>query len=163
MAITPNPKFTELEFYDLELHDQVEHLDRQIQQLEQDLDDPPDNSLPPDIDIDTLPETIRSLELECDQLKEQLSVAFHQNVIKSTAARSLNESHLVIKNLPELFVIGIQTSSRCFTKKLRNEMTSLVSIYLRLKNCDRTRHGSERQNPTSSVSKAGGVGLESQI
>jgi chaperonin cofactor prefoldin len=99
MAITPNPKFTELEFYDLELHDQVEHLDRQIQQLEQDLDDPPDNSLPPDIDIDTLPETIRSLELECDQLKEQLSVAFHQNVIKSTAARSLNESHLVIKNL----------------------------------------------------------------
>ncbi|CAO3681394.1 unnamed protein product [Umbelopsis vinacea] len=99
MAITPNQKFTELEFYDLELHDQVEHLDRQIQQLEQDSDDPPDNSLPPDIDIDTLPETIRSLELECDQLKEQLSVAFHQNVIKSTAARSLNESHLVIKNL----------------------------------------------------------------
>lgn len=99
MAMTPNQKFTELEEYDLELYEQLEYLDRQIQQLQQDLADPPDDTVPDDIDLDTLPETIHNLELECDQLKDQLSTAFHQNVIKNTVARSMNASHLVIKNL----------------------------------------------------------------
>ncbi|GAB5586243.1 hypothetical protein Unana1_01143 [Umbelopsis nana] len=99
MAMTPNQKFTELEEYDLELYEQLEYLDRQIQQLQQDLADPPDDTVPDDIDLDMLPETIHNLELECDQLKDQLSTAFHQNVIKNTVARSMNASHLVIKNL----------------------------------------------------------------
>lgn len=99
MAMAVADKYTELEIYDLELNEQLQHLDRKIDQLEQDLQDPPDYSIPEGIDRDQLPETIYNLETECDRLKEQLSEAFHQNVIKNTAERSLDMSHTVIKNL----------------------------------------------------------------
>ncbi|KAJ2960028.1 hypothetical protein NQZ79_g4620 [Umbelopsis isabellina] len=92
-------KYTELELYDLELNEQLQYLDRKIEQLEQDLEDPPDNSIPESIDRDQLPETIYNLETDCDRLKEQLSEAFHQIVIKNTAEHSLDMSHTVIKSL----------------------------------------------------------------
>jgi len=99
MADIANEKYTELELYDLQLYEQLEYLERNIASIEQDLADPPDDSLPDDIDSEALPETIRALELECDQLRTELASAFQEGVIKTTALQSLNASHLVIKNL----------------------------------------------------------------
>jgi hypothetical protein len=99
MAMAVTDKYTELELYDLELNEQLQYLDRKIQQLEQDLQDPSDDSIPEGIDRDQLPETIHNLEVDCDRLKGQLSEAFHRTVIKTTAERSLDVSHMVIKSL----------------------------------------------------------------
>jgi hypothetical protein len=92
-------KYTELELYDLQLYEQLENLERNIALLEQDLGDPPDNSIPEDIDVEALPEAIKALESECDQLRAELAAAFQEGVIKNAALQSLNASHLVIKNL----------------------------------------------------------------
>lgn len=99
MADTANEKYTELELYDLQLYEQLEYLERNIASIEQDLADPPDDSLPDDLDAEALPETIKAVELECDQLRTDLASAFQEGVIKTTALQSLNASHLVIKNL----------------------------------------------------------------
>ncbi|KAI9280582.1 hypothetical protein BC943DRAFT_330704 [Umbelopsis sp. AD052] len=118
-------KYTELELYDLKLYEQLEYLERNIASIEQDLADPPDNSLPDDIDAEALPETIKALELECDQLRTELTSAFQEGVIKTTALQSLNASHLVIKNLyPE----NPEERSKLFQEIEKRD--DLVSEYL---------------------------------
>ncbi|CAO3686887.1 unnamed protein product [Umbelopsis ramanniana] len=125
MADTANEKYTELELYDLQLYEQLEYLERNIASIEQDLADPPDDSLPDDIDAEALPETIKALELECDQLRTDLALAFQEGVIKTTALQSLNASHLVIKNLyPE----DPEERSRLFQEIEKRD--DLVSEYL---------------------------------